>query len=84
MRLIGWPSEPDVDGGILPVDLVDVDFDGTPQELREIGEFLLRAAAELEVAEQNNSALNIGIDLGNSDPDAKVGIWVNVVRYVVQ
>jgi hypothetical protein len=53
MRIVGWPEEPDADGCILPVTIVEVDFQGTPEELRAIGEFLLRAAAELDLAESN-------------------------------
>lgn len=82
MRIIGWPERPDVDGGILPVTIVDVDFHGTPEELRAIGDFLLSAAAELDIAQANNSALHVGVDLGNSNPYAEVGVSVNVVRHV--
>ena len=81
MRIVGWPEEPDADGGILPVTIVDVDFQGTPDELRAIGEFLLKAAAELDLAEANNSALYLSVDLGNSNPRAEVGLSVNVVRH---
>jgi hypothetical protein len=82
MRITGWPLHAESDGSILPVNLADVDFDGTAQELRKIAEFLLRAAAELEVATQNDVALNTGIDLENSNPHSEVGLWVNVVRHV--
>jgi hypothetical protein len=82
MRIVGWPEVCDADGAIFPVDLMDVDFHGTPQELREIAEFLFRAATELQSAEKRNLALNIGVDLANSNPHAEVGIWVNVVRHV--
>lgn len=82
MRIIGWPEEPDVDGGILPVTIVDVDFHGTPEELRLIGEFLLSAAGKLEIAQANNSELHVGVDLGNSNPSAEVGVSVNVVRHL--
>lgn len=82
MRMIGWPEEPDEDGGILPVTIVDVDFQGAPEELRAIGEFLLKAAAELEIAQASNLPLHVSVDLGNSNPGAEVGISVNVVRHV--
>lgn len=81
VHIVGWPEAPDADGGILPVAIVDVDFQGTPEELRAIGEFLLKAAAELDVAKTNNSALYLSIDLGNSNPRAEVGLHVNVVRH---
>lgn len=81
MRIVGWPEEPDADGGILPVTIVDVDFHGTPEELRATGQFLLKAAAELDLAESNNSALHISVDLGNSNPRAEVGLSINVVRH---
>jgi hypothetical protein len=81
MRIVGWPEEPDADGGILPVTIVDVDFQGTPEELRSIGEFLLRATAELDFAESSNSALHLSVDLRNSNPRAGVGLSVNVVRH---
>lgn len=80
MRIVGWPEESDAEGGIDPVTIVDVDFHGTPEELRAIGNFLLKAAAELECAQSSNSALNIGIELGNSNPSAGVGLAINVVR----
>jgi hypothetical protein len=64
MRIIGWPEEPDEDGGIVPVTIVDVDFQGAPEELRAIGEFLLKAAAELEIAQASNLPLHLTIDLG--------------------
>ncbi|HEX8479114.1 MAG TPA: hypothetical protein VF663_12305 [Telluria sp.] len=82
MRITGWPLNADSDGCILPVNLADVDFVGTPQELRKIAEFLLGAADELEVATQNDVALNVGIDLENMYPHPEVGLWVNVVRHV--
>lgn len=82
MRITGWPLQADSDGCTLPVNLADVDFDGTPQELREIADFLLRASAELEVANQSDVALNVGIDLDNSNPHPEVGLWVKVVRHV--
>jgi hypothetical protein len=81
MRIVGWPEEPDANGGILPVTIVDVDFQGTPEELRVIGEFLLKAAAEVDLAQSSNSALHIGVELGNSNPCAGVGLSVNVVRH---
>lgn len=62
--------------------IVDVDFHGTPEELRAIGKFLLKAAAELELAQGINLPLNVGLDLGNSNPNAAVGISVNAVRHV--
>ena len=82
MRIIGFVEEPDVDGGILPVTIVDVDFQGTPEELRAIGEFLLKAAADLEIAQASNLPVHVSIDLGNSNPGAEVCISVNVVRHV--
>ena len=82
MRIIGWPEEPVEDGAIFPVTVVDVDFHGTPEELRAIGEFLLKAAAELDVAQDGNLSLHVGINLRNSNPDAQVGVSVNAVRHV--
>lgn len=81
MRIVGWPEEPDADGCVLPVTIVDVDFHGTPKELRAIGEFLLKAAAELDLAKSSNSALHVGVQLGNSNPCAGVGLSVNIVRH---
>ena len=80
MRIVGWPEESDAGGGILPVTIVDVDFHGSPDELRLIANFLLRAARELELAQTNNSELNVGVQLGNSNPAAGVGLRINVVR----
>ncbi len=82
MRIIGFPEEPDEDGGISPVTIVDLNFHGTPEELRVVGEFLLKAAAELDLAQASDLPLNLSIDLGNSNPDAEVGILVSAVRYV--
>jgi len=36
MRIIGWPEEPDEYGAILPVTIVEVNFQGTPEELRAV------------------------------------------------
>jgi hypothetical protein len=80
MRIVGWPEEADTGGGILPVRISDVDFHGTPDALRLIANFLLKAAGELELAQANNSELNVGVELGNSNSAAGVGLWVNVVR----
>jgi len=82
MRIIGWPEQPDADNGILPVTITEVDFHGTPDELRTIGEFLLKAAAELGLAQTGTAAVDTGIELSNSNPQATVGVWVNVVRHV--
>lgn len=80
MRIVGWPEDPDEEGCILPVTITDVDFYGTPDELRLIANFLLKAAGELDLAQANNSELNVGVELGNSNPAAGVGLWVNVMR----
>jgi hypothetical protein len=81
MRMIGWPEVPAANGCIMPMTIVDIDFQGAPEELRAIGAFLLKAAAELEFAESNNSALHLSLDLGNSNSRAGVGLSVNVVRH---
>lgn len=81
MRIIGWPEEPDEGGAILPVTIFEVDFQGTPEELRAVGEFFLKAAAELDIAQASNLPLNVSIDLDNSNPYAEVGIYVNAVRH---
>ena len=62
--------------------IVDVDFQGTPEELRVIGDFLSAAAVELEIAQARNLPLHAGINLGNSNPHAEVAISVNAVRHV--
>jgi hypothetical protein len=80
MRIVGLPEESDLGGSILPVTIADVDFDGTPEELRTLSDFFLKAAAQVDVAQATNSALRIGVELGNSSPTAKVGLWVKVVR----
>lgn len=82
MRIIGWPEEPDAGGGVFPITIVDVDFHGTPEELRSIGEFFLSAAAKLQIAQTNDSVLHVVVDLGNSNPSAEVGVSVNVVRHI--
>lgn len=82
MHIVGWPEQPDAEGAILPVTIADVDFHATPHELRLLANFLLNAAVELDLAQANNSELNIGLELGNSNPAARVGQWVNVVRQV--
>jgi hypothetical protein len=82
MRIIGWPEKPDKDGAILPVTIVDVDFHGTAEELRAIGDFLLKAASEFDIAAAKNLPLHASVDLGNSNPHAEVGISVNAVRHV--
>lgn len=76
MRIVGWPEKCDEDGAILPVTIVAVDFQGTPEEMRAIGEFLLKAAVELDIAQARNLPLHVGIYLGNSNPHAEVGIMV--------
>lgn len=82
MRITGWPETPDADGCTLPVTIVEVDFHGTPEELRAVGNFLLSAANELEIAHGSDLPLSASIDLGNSNPNAKVGVSVNVVRHL--
>jgi hypothetical protein len=82
MRIVGWPEDPDADGGIFPVSIADVDFHGTPEEIRSIAALLLRAADELDRAQANNLELNVGVELENSNSEAGVGIWVNVVRQI--
>jgi len=82
MPITRWPLNADSDGCILPVNLADVDFHGTPQELRKIAEFLLGVADKLDVATQNDVAFNAGIDLENSIPHPEVRLRMNVVRHV--
>ena len=84
MRIVGWPEESDEEGAILPVTLADVDFQGTPEELRAIGEFLLKSAVDLGIAQAENLPLNQSLGLGNSNPNAEVGLFVSVVRHVVE
>lgn len=80
MRIVGWPEEPDADGAIFPVTISDVDFHGTPDELRMIAHFLLKAADALNRAQASDLGFNTGVQLENSNPAASVGLWVNVVR----
>jgi hypothetical protein len=82
MRIVGWPEQPDAEGGVLPVTIADVDFHGSSDELRLIANFLLKAASELDLAQANNLELDVGVELGNSNPAAAVGLWVNVLRQV--
>ena len=82
MRIVGWPEKPDADGAILPVTIADLDFHGTPDELRIVAHFLLKAADELNLAKARDLELNTGVQLENSNPAAGVGLWVNVVRQV--
>ncbi|WP_283443276.1 hypothetical protein [Noviherbaspirillum suwonense] len=77
MRIVGFPEEADAEGCIFPVTLMDVVFRGTPEELRVVGEFLINAAAELDVARSSNPELYLSVHLGNSNPHAQVGLSVN-------
>lgn len=81
MRLVGWPTKYSEEEGLLPIDLQDVDFHGTPEELRALAEFLEKAADKLAEAEKAKQDLNVGIDFGDSKPNPKTGIWVNVVYH---
>lgn len=49
----------------MPVTLGDVVFEGTPEELRSVGEFLLRMVSEVQVAIENDSEMYVGLDLDN-------------------
>lgn len=80
MRIVGFPEEA-VDGAIMPVTLGDVVLEGTPEELRSVGEFLLRMASEMQVAIENDSELYVGFDLDNARPNPDVGLAVTVARY---
>lgn len=81
MRIVGFPEE-SADGAIKPVTLADVVFEGTPEELRSVGEFLIRMSFEMQVANESNSALYVGLDLGNDRPNADVGLAITVARYL--
>jgi hypothetical protein len=78
MRIVGFPEEADAGGCIFPVTLADVVFRGTPEELRVIGEFLMKAAAELNLAQSSNPDLYLSVNLDNSNPRAMVDLSVNV------
>ncbi len=52
MRLVGWPTGYSEEEGLLPIDLQDIDFHGTPEELRALADFLKRAADKLAKAEK--------------------------------
>jgi hypothetical protein len=81
MRIVGFPEEA-VDGAIFPVALCDVVFEGTPEELRSVGDFLIRMAFEMQAAVESNSALYVGLDVGNDRPNAEVGLAITVARYL--
>lgn len=80
MRIVGFPEEA-IDGAIMPVTLGDVVFEGTPEELRSVGEFLLRMVSEVQVAIENDSELYVGLDLGNDRPNPDIGLTVTVARH---
>lgn len=80
MRIVGFPEAAD-DGAVLHVALSDLVFEGTPSELRSVGEFLLRMALEMQAAIESDSALYMGLDVENDRPSADVGLTVTVARY---
>ncbi len=80
MRIVGFP-EVAVEGAILPVTLGDVVFEGTPNELHSIGEFLIRMALEMQAAIESDSALYVNLDVDNDRVNADVGLSVTVARY---
>jgi hypothetical protein len=81
MRLVGWLIKYNDADDLTPTYLQEIDLHATADELRALALFLNDAANQIEQAQLNNQALNIGIDFDSEVPNAQVGLFVNVVRH---
>ena len=79
MRLTGWPTNWNREEGLLPVDIQDVDIHGTPEELRVLAEFLVRAADAASRARAEGREYRNGLDFPDEKPNPATPICIEVV-----
>jgi hypothetical protein len=79
MRLTGWPTKWNREEGLLAVDMQDVDIHGTPEELRALADFLVRAAGEAARARDERREYRSAVDFPDDKPNPQTPICVEVV-----
>ena len=80
MKLVGWPSYWKKEEGIIPLDIQEIDFQGSPEELIEISNFLRVAADQLSVSIDSQRDLDIDLQLSDSKDEVKLPISISVVH----
>lgn len=80
MKLVGWPSYWNKEDGISPVDIQEIDFQGSPEELTQISNFLIDAAFKLSHAIDNKKSLDLELQLSDSKNKSQLPISISVVR----
>jgi hypothetical protein len=71
MRLVGWPTEWNPEEGLLPVEIQDVNFYASAEELKQLASLFLAAAAQADGSAVSN-------EFSDSKPNPKTGIGVTI------
>ncbi|MBD3652761.1 hypothetical protein [Kangiella sp.] len=75
MELIGYPTEFNEDEGLIPIDIQDLQIKATSEELNKLANFLIECSNQIE----RNTFDDESIELIDSKPNPKTGIWVQVL-----
>ncbi|MCW8857451.1 MAG: hypothetical protein OQJ95_08820 [Kangiella sp.] len=75
MELIGYPAEFNEEEGLVPIDIQDLQIKASPKELNRLAQFLIECSKQIEL----NTFDNESIELIDSKPNPKTGIWVQVL-----
>jgi len=73
--LIGFPAFPDKSGAIAATELGEVAIYAEPSELRELGQYLLRAARELESGATQIEAFTFSHSHPSRDTPTQVHVY---------
>ncbi|HEY9031297.1 MAG TPA: hypothetical protein VIM93_08040 [Kangiella sp.] len=75
MELIGYPTEFNEEEGLVPIDIQDLQIKASPKELNQLAAFLIKCSKQLE----RNTFDDESIELIDSKPNPKTGIWIQVL-----
>jgi hypothetical protein len=81
MRVNGYLTSWSSEEGLTPVDVQDIEFFATPEELRLLAKFFAEAADEMESALSEKHDFRRSIDFPDDKPNPQTPICVDVVAY---
>lgn len=77
MQLTGYPREFKEKEGLLPIEVQDLQISGSHEELERLAKFLLECSNKMKI----DSTVNDSIELIDSRPNAKTGVWIQVLSH---
>lgn len=75
MELTGYPAESNEEEGLVPIDIQDLQIKASPKELNQLAQFLIECSKKID----QNTFDDESIELKDSKPNPKTGIWIQVL-----